>query len=62
MIIKFRYPAGPNATFDDTVAIGLVGQTFTAKVETAPIGKGKVIAAEIVDERRAIDLTVEWPD
>lgn len=62
MIYKFRHPAGPYTIFSPDVVDGLIGQTFTAKLETVPIGEGKVIDAQIIDKGTAIEFTVEWPD
>lgn len=62
MIISFQYPAGQHERWAESAAQGLIGQTFTAKIEDREIGVGKVLGANVIDEGRALDLTIEWPD
>jgi hypothetical protein len=61
MTFTFRIPAGPGNLFAPSAAESMIGQTFTAKVEQDAVGTGIVLAALVVDDGHALNLTVEWP-
>lgn len=64
MIFKFRQPVPPQAyTVFTPQAVGsMVGKTFTAKIEQDLVGRGKVMAAELIENDSAIEFTIDWPD
>ena len=62
MIVKITIPAGPNARFTQASADSMIGQDFNAKREDAIVGRGKVLATELIDSGSAIVATIEWPE
>jgi hypothetical protein len=61
VILRTRIPAGRYERFGPSAAESLPGQDFTAKIENAPVGVGKIVEAEVVEGGAAIEITVEWP-
>jgi hypothetical protein len=61
-IVKIILPAGPHERWGKGGTDGMIGQDFTAKHEDTPVGSGKVIDAKVIDEGRALEITVEWPE
>jgi hypothetical protein len=61
-MLQFLIPASAYERFSPEAAKGMVGKSFTAKIEDAPIGEGVVLSARVVHDGEAIEVMVEWPD
>lgn len=54
-------PAGRFSRWTEEAAKSLIGKTFKATEFGKDIGEGKVLKAAVVDERRAMEVTIDWP-
>ena len=59
--ISFRIYGGQFDRFAPEAAQSLIDKTFDAKIEQKTVGVGVVKSAKVVDDGRAIELTVKWP-
>lgn len=61
MIVALTLPAGQYEIFADEMAEKMIGNKFVAKVGDTAEGVGTILAAKVVDDGRAVELTIDWP-
>lgn len=62
MILTVKLPAGPYELFSRTAADNMPGRAVNCKSENGDVGVGQIMAAEVVENGRALALTIDWPD
>lgn len=60
--ISFIQPAKENERWSDEAAESMIGQPFLASVEGHPAGFGVVVDAGVMDDGKALALTMDCPE
>lgn len=62
MVIKFVQYAKPYERFDKDAFKPAIGSSFVTKFKNKPVGTGKLLKAEVIEDGRAVELEIEVDD
>lgn len=61
MKVTINIPAPTYSKFTKEAVKAMIGQDFRAKHEEKDVGLGKILAAKVINDGKAIEATIEWP-